>query len=193
MNADSTLLVGGLLAILYGLIACFFGWRVFRFTLTVAGVLIGGALGYSAGAGSLVFAIIGAVIGGLLLYALFRIGIFVAGALLGAVLGIALGLLIGLEQGGLMLLAVIIGVVAGGLIALVLQKLVVVASTAFSGAASLVGGLALIFPTLGLIVTTEDGFTQTTFGFIVWLVLGALGFLFQFRDSNSMKRIKMDR
>ncbi|PJF24286.1 MAG: hypothetical protein CUN53_18590, partial [Phototrophicales bacterium] len=103
MNADSTLLVGGLIAILYGLVACFFGWRVFRLTLTVAGVLIGGALGYSAGNGNLVIALIGALIGGVLLFALFRIGIFVAGALLGAVLGIALGLLIGLEQSGLML------------------------------------------------------------------------------------------
>jgi hypothetical protein len=192
MNADSTLLIGGLIAILYGLVACFFGWRIFRLTLTVAGVLIGGVLGYSAGEGNLVIAIVGAIIGGLLLYALFRIGIFVAGALLGAVLGIALGLLIGLEQSGLMLLAVIIGVVAGGLIALVLQKLVVLASTAFGGAASLVGGLALVFPTLGLITTSEEGFTQTTFGFIVWLVLGALGLLFQFRDSGRMKRIKMD-
>jgi hypothetical protein len=165
---------------------------VFRLTLTVAGVLIGGALGYSAGEGNLVLALLGALIGGVLLYVLFRIGIFIAGALLGAVLGIALGMLFGLEQGGLMLLAVIIGVVAGGLIALVLQKLVIIASTAFGGAASLVGGLSLVFPTLGLITTTEDGFTQSTFGFIVWLVLGVLGFLFQFRDSKGMKRIDMN-
>lgn len=192
MNADLTLLIGGLVAILYGLVACFFGWRVFRLTLTVAGVLIGGALGYSAGEGNLVLALLGALIGGVLLYVLFRIGIFIAGALLGAVLGIALGMLFGLEQGGLMLLAVIIGVVAGGLIALVLQKLVIIASTAFGGAASLVGGLSLVFPTLGLITTTEDGFTQSTFGFIVWLVLGVLGFLFQFRDSKGMKRIDMN-
>ncbi|PJF25722.1 MAG: hypothetical protein CUN53_11355 [Phototrophicales bacterium] len=73
-----------------------------------------------------------------------------------------------------------------------LQKLIVIASTAFGGAASLVGGLALVFPTLGLITSTEAGFTQTTFGFVVWLVLGALGFLFQFRDSKGMKRINMD-
>jgi len=190
MNADSALLIGGLLAVLYGLLACFFGWRIFRFALTVAGVLIGGALGYSAGDSNLVTAIIGAIIGGVLLYALFRIGIFIGGALLGAVLGIALGLVTGLEQSGL-LLAVIIGVVAGGLIALLLQKLVVIASTAFGGAASLVGGLALVFPMLGLITTTEEGFAQTTFGLVVWLVLGALGFLFQFRDSKGMKRIDM--
>jgi hypothetical protein len=186
MNEDSTLLLGGLLAVLYGLLACFFGWRIFRFALTVVGVLIGGALGYSAGDANLVTAIIGAIIGGVLLSALFRIGIFIGGALLGAVLGVALGLTIGLEQIEPPVLAVIIGAVAGGLIALLLQKLVVIAWTAFSGAASLVGGLALVFPTLGLIIPTEDGFTQTTLGLVVWLVLGALGFLFQFRDSEGM-------
>lgn len=192
VNTDSALLLAGLLAVLYGLIACFFGWRIFRLTLTIAGVLIGGALGYTVSEGSVITALVGALIGGGLLFALFRIGIFIAGALLGAVLGIALGLVIGLEQGGLMPLAVIIGVVAGGLIALVLQKLIVIASTAFGGAASIVGGLSLLFPELGLIAATEDGASQTTFGLIIWLVLGAFGFLFQFRDSKGMKQIKMD-
>lgn len=190
MNADLTLLLSGLLAVLYGLVACFFGWRVFRFALTVAGFLIGGLVGYSLGNANLLIGLIGALIGAFALYALFRIGIFIAGALLFALAAASALLFFGITDSALQVVGIIAGAIAGGLVALGVQSLIIVASTAFGGAASLIAGVALVFPSLNLITTTPDGIGQSTLGVIVWLLVGVIGFLFQYRDSNGLKKIK---
>ena len=88
-------MVMSILAIVIGLLMCFFGYRLFRFWLAAAGLVLGAYAGYYLGTkiGADVWPIVGAVAAGVLLailaYALFKVGAVLIGAMLGALLLLA--------------------------------------------------------------------------------------------------------
>lgn len=125
-------------ALVWGLLDCFFGYRVFKITLGLLGALAGAILGQmaarAAGLGNgaeLAALIVGALAGAGLAFLLYLVGVFLAGFGFGAVL--ALLLLSHFDRMVALLGAVVVGVV-GGVAAVKLQRVVIILATALTGA-----------------------------------------------------------
>lgn len=125
-------------AIAWGVLDCFFGYRIFKITLAVLGGLTGVVLGQAAGAalglgatGELSGLILGGLLGAGLAWLLYVAAVFVAGFLFGATLGIML--LANFNHMVALLTGVVIGVI-GGFLAVKLQRVLIMLSTALLGA-----------------------------------------------------------
>lgn len=189
-----------ILLVVGGLLACFAGYRLFKVVLGVYGFILGALIGSSAVGGDsttwmLVAALVGGALGALALILAYFAGVALVGA--GAavlVLHFALAPF-GREPHMLVLIAVAI---AGAIGAMVLQRYVIVLTTAFGGAWTvLVGGLAL---------SGHGAATRATSGANVWiaypfnpapgerwvigawLVLGLVGTVVQLRMTAKRRR-----
>lgn len=154
------------LAILGGTVMCFFGIRLFRVVLGVAGLVLGAAVAayfavyYTVPADQvppptyaglmtaielapnqtvlLVWAVVGGAAGALLSFFLHHAGVFVLGAWLGKI--VAELTTAGTSRAShLMVLAIL--VLIGGVLALVMRKTIIIVSTALNGACALMFGL----------------------------------------------------
>ena len=133
-------------AIGVGVLACFWGYRLVKLMLGIMGFMAGAAAGWTLALSvvpghnlvALICAGIGGVLGAILCVWLFFLGIFLLGASAGAVIAAAVFGGTGHQAPPLLVLAV---AVAFGLLALLLQKLMIVLSTAFSGSYLVTAGL----------------------------------------------------
>jgi hypothetical protein len=129
-----------------GVISCFAGYRVFRVVLGIYGFMIGallasGATGTEHTAWMIGAALIGGIVGALILIAAYFVGVALLGAGIGALATSLIFASLGREPGALI---VILFSIAGALAALALQRYVIIGATAFGGAwTMIVGGLAL--------------------------------------------------
>ncbi|MBI2497939.1 MAG: DUF4203 domain-containing protein [Opitutae bacterium] len=125
-------------ALAWGVLDCFFGYRIFKITLAVLGGLVGVVFGQAAGAalgvgpaGEISGLVLGGVLGAGLAFLLYVAAVFVAGFLFGATLGILLlanfNHMVALLSGG------VVGVI-GGFLAVKLQRALIMLSTALIGA-----------------------------------------------------------
>jgi hypothetical protein len=138
LPAAIVLLVGGL-------ISCFAGYRVFRIVLGIYGFILGALLTSGAmGADSswmIAAALLGGVIGALILIAAYFVGVALLGAGVGALATSLLWASFGREPSAII---VILFAIAGALAALALQRYVIIGATAFGGAWTIiVGAIAL--------------------------------------------------
>ena len=178
------------LSILVGTIQCFFGYRIFKIVLGLTGFLVGGALGGAIGFEvaqeeivALVAGLLGGLIGAALLVVLYFIGIFLMGAFLGGLLGAVMFALAesSAEPALLLILAVIAGVIA-----LIFQKLMIIVSTGFGGAWSVVTGIAYF--TTGAIDPTHleelsrSGRSHLYAIVLCWISLGIVGVVVQYKS-----------
>ena len=178
------------LSILVGALQCFFGYRIFKLILGLTGFLLGGALAGAVGyaisqeeAVALLAGLVGGFIGAALMVVLYFIGIFLIGALLGGVLGAVLFVVAesNPEPAVLLILAVIAGVIA-----LIFQKFMIIVSTGFGGAWSVVTGIAYF--TTGSIDPTNlermfrSGGSHLYTILLCWLALGIVGVIVQYRS-----------
>ena len=135
-----------ILLVVGGLLSCFAGYRIFRIVLGIYGFILGalfasGAMGTEHATWMIVAALAGGVAGALILIAAYFVGVALIGAGIGALGASALWAAVGREPGAI---AVIVFAIAGALGALALQRYVIIASTAFGGAWTIiVGALAL--------------------------------------------------
>lgn len=138
---------GAIAAIVIGLLNCFFGYRLFKIILGIWGFIAGAVLGVGIAttmSGELWLAIlaglIGGVVGAVLFVLLYFVGIFLLGAGLGFLLG---GAIVSALNIGGPVQWVIAGVLAivGGIVAVIVQKFMIILSTALGGAAMAVGGI----------------------------------------------------
>ena len=199
---NAILLIGALVLIVVGAIACFAGYRVFRTLLAlqgfVAGVIIWLALanGLTLAPGQetlvrLIFALVGGLIGASLAMFLYTVAVFLSGAALGILIANSLAINSG-EVTRLVLIVLL--ALAGGIVALVFQKLFIVISTSFVGALLIVSGLyrllggremggnLLMDP--GLLLVPGASQSLGTLYFLLLLagvVLTVAGFLVQYR------------
>lgn len=167
----------GVLILPPALIVTFFGYRLLRFTLVVLGFGLGAYLGWLlttrlAAANWLVLtaALILGIGLALLLVWLFRLGVFLVGAVAGALLTLIIA------RGGYVVLMAVIGGLAGGILALLLQRPVLSLLTAFVGAWGVVAGFFSLFGQTRLRLGTG---VELPLLAILWLGLGGLGFLVQ--------------
>ncbi len=180
------------LAVAVGILICFWGYRLLTLTLGVMGFIAGATGGWAVGLSlapgnngiALVCALIGGVIGAVLCIWLFILGVFLLGASAGAIVATALFSAAGNQPQPILVLVLAI---VFGVIALVMQKLMIVVCTAFSGSYLVTAGL------LHLLTGAQDvsapwfdhlrpgstgilGYVALVF----WLILGLAGGSFQY-------------
>lgn len=180
----------GVIYLLIGLVACFFGKRFYRIVLA----LVGFGVGYYIMAGllveqgetvQLVGAIIGGVVVGFLFWSLYKFAYVIFGLFLGLIIG---GLVVRAFNLDGVIAIIIVAVLAllGAFLGGGLADLIIRLSTAFGGATYIVAGVAGIAAALGVTLPLLDpthGVTaDTTAGIITTVavvILGVLGFMFQ--------------
>jgi Domain of unknown function (DUF4203) len=184
-------LPAAIILLIGGLISCFAGFRVFRIVLGIYGFILG-ALFASAAMGTehtvwmIVAALAGGLIGALILIAAYFIGVALLGAGIGALAASMIWASLGREPGALV---VILFSIAGALGALALQRYVIVGSTAFGGAWTIVvGALALSGNRVALDATAHNNVWLAypmnpapgqRWIVFVWLALGIAGAVVQ--------------
>ena len=174
-----------------GIISCFAGYRVFRIVLGIYGFIIGAlvassAMGTEHTAWMIVGALVGGVLGALILIAAYFVGVALLGAGVGALAASLIWASLGREPGALV---VIVFAIAGALAALALQRYVIIGATAFGGAWTIiVGALALGGKRVGLDASAKNNVwlvypTSPAPGnywiLLVWIALGIVGVLVQ--------------
>ena len=205
MTTDSffAVMCGGMIALLFGLVLAFAGYRLFLILLPIWGFFFGFALGaqsiqalfgeaFLATVTSWAVGFIVAVVFAVLAY-LFYIG---AVAIVSFSLGYsaAIGLLTALGLpllGGFIawLIAVVVGVaLAFVVLRFNIQKLVIEFATAFLGAGAIVGVFVLLFggPAAQVLENpVKFVLNNSPFWLIVFLVLGIAGFVLQYLHNRS--------
>ena len=134
------------LAIAVGVLTCFWGYRLLKLTLGIMGFMAGATGGWAVGLSlapgnsgiALVCGLIAGVIGAALCIWLFFLGIFLLGASAGAIVASAFISTAGNQP---QLILVLVLAIVFGVIALVMQKLMIIVSTAFSGSYLITAGL----------------------------------------------------
>lgn len=174
--------------IAFGFINCFFGYRLFKALLPIWGAFIGFILGYTiiedlvsnhilaTGAGG----VAGGIMGSLLFTSIYFFGVFAIGALFAITL--TKTALVPVQAELKFLISLGAGLV-GGLLALLAQKIVIIMSTAFTGATAL---LSAVFAFRGYEPVT-DYFSDPSVlddlylpGLIGTIALALVGILVQF-------------
>ena len=180
-----------------GVIAWSAGYRLFRLVLTLYGFILGALIGTSIlGASDTTLLIFGALGGGIVGALIMFFGYFVGVALVGAAIG-ALGVhmlwsRIGTDPHPFV---VILAAVAGAASAMALQRYVITVATAFGGAwTMLLAGLSLTDYGKRLagrpevwVVYPLDPSPNRTLVLVAWLLLGALGIFIQTKFTSRTK------
>lgn len=170
-----------------GLLSCFAGYRLFRFVLAFFGFVLGALLASSAMGTDQTLWMIGAavaagLIGALILVVAYFAGVALIGAGIGAGLVIAIWASMGREPG---IVVMLVASVAAALLALVLQRYVIIISTALGGAqTAIVGAVALMGSQAAgargvYRVYPRDPLPGTRWDVAAWLALGMLGVIVQ--------------
>jgi hypothetical protein len=176
-----------LLLVLAGALSCFAGYRLFKLTLAIYGFIFGAMLasstmGVSNTTGMIAAAVVGGIVGALILVFAYFIGIGLAGAGLGALVAHVGWSYV--RPGDPPVLLVVALAILGALGAMMLQRYVIVVATSFAGAwmmlisgvaiadrgverAARVGDVWILYPT-----TPPPGRPWAP---IAWILLGVVG------------------
>ena len=171
--------------LLGGIVACFFGYRLFRIVLAISGFILGAfaassVFGVSDTGPMIVAAIVGGLIGAAILFAAYFVGV----ALIGAALGAAVAhLAFSASDRDPHFLVVVFLAIAGAAASMYLQRYFIIVGTAFGGAwMLLVGALALVGDQVAIaaardvwIVYPLNPAPGQRWVPIAWLVVSAIG------------------
>ncbi len=181
-----------LVAIVAGLVMCFWGWRLFDILIKIFGFLVGVSIGWILGGvispndiGTMFMALSTGILGFFTLPLMRRLAIFFLGMALGALVWLLL-LLIGVMPSTLLLMLFCI---AGGIGALVADKAIIIVTTSFSGSSLIVFKVASLFgANIGSLLRAlmNSSSPDLAKGFLVVLVLSwvsvtIVGLLAQYR------------
>jgi uncharacterized protein DUF4203 len=187
-----------------GVLACFAGYRLFKFVVGIYGFILGAAMmssmmGVTSTGGMILASIFGGVAGAIILVMAYFVGVGLVGAGLGVLVAhVGWSYLRGSSEPPLT--AVVVGAVLGALGAMLLQRYVVIVATAFGGAwTALLGGLTMagdhristaassgdvwiLYP-----MAPSPGFKWVP---TAWLVLGLLGTVVQLAITGKRKVVR---
>jgi hypothetical protein len=181
-----------LLLVLGGTLSCFAGYRLFKITLAIYGFIIGAMLtssmmGSSNTTGMIVSAILGGFAGAAILVFAYFVGIALIGAGLGALVAhVGWSWFRTADPPAALIIAL---AVMGALGAMVLQRYVIIVSTAFAGAWTLLLGMTAMIERSSIaarprgdnvfILYPTASTTGTPWLPIAWMVLGLTGTVVQ--------------
>jgi hypothetical protein len=187
MLPSSYELPAALLIVAGGALACFAGYRLFRIVLAIYGFLLGALIassmiGVASTAAMAAAAVVGGILGALILVFAYFVGIALVGAGLGALVAHVVW---GQTATAHPPVLVIVGAsIAGAIGAMILQRYVIIVGTAFGGAWTMIAGMLSVAdrragaPDGGaeaiwiLYPTIPAGYRWSM---IVWVVLGLAG------------------
>ena len=184
LPAAIVLLVGGI-------VACFFGYRLFRIVLAIFGFILGAFAASSFfGVSDTGPMVVAAVVGGLLGAGIFIAAYFVGVALIGAGLGaVAAHLLLAAGDRDPHVLAVVFMSIAGAAVSMYLQRYFIIVGTGFLGAwTMIVGAVAFIGDQAALAAAVNvdvwvaypmNPAPDQEWLPVAWLALGAIGICVQ--------------
>lgn len=190
----ATATLTGIIYLVVGLLACFFGKRLFRIVLALLGFVLGFQIGSQILVGQpettvLIVSLIVGVILAALFWTYYKFAHLLFGAFLGWILAGLLAPLLGISNATTLLIVQIVGAVIGAFVGLALADLMIRVSTAFGGATTAVTGLAILAVVLNVDLPITDPATASVTGgqnsivtIIVVFVLGVLGFIHQTRN-----------
>jgi hypothetical protein len=179
------------LLIVGGYIACFLGYRLFKFVLAIFGFILGAlaassVFGVSDTTPMVIAAIVGGTVGALLLLAAYFVGVALVGAGLGALLANLLWTQI---EGDPHPFVVVLFSVAGALLATWLQRYVIILGTAFGGAWTIIVGALAVMGDKTALNAAAAGDVWVAYPMTpapgqrwvpyVWIVLGLVGTVVQ--------------
>ncbi len=186
-----------LILLVGGLCSCFAGYRIFRWVLAFFGfvfgaLFVGAAMGSDQTLWMIAAWLIGGLIGAVILFAAYFVGVALIGAGIGAGAAMVLWAAVNREPG---IWPVIILAVIGAIGALAVQRHVIIVATAFAGAqtavvgaAELIGGRNLESATRQMVhVYPLDPVPNTRVDLIAFVVLGLLGLVIQLRTTTKKK------
>jgi hypothetical protein len=194
-------LPAALLLVLAGALACFAGHRLFRYVLALFGFILGAmmassTMGISNTIGMVAAALVGGLLGAAILVFAYFIGIALVGAAVGALIVHFGWTLVG--TGDPPVPAVIGLAIAGALVAMYVQRHVIVVTTAFVGAWTLIVGLLAAVGDRGALaaksvtnvwilypMTSPPGHAWAPY---VWVLLGIAGTAVQLNFGGRKKR-----
>ena len=187
-----------IILVIGGLVSCFAGYRVFRIVLAFFGFVFGvlfasSAMGSDQTMWTIAVALAGGLIGALILFAAYFVGVALIGAGFGAGLAMVVWAAMGREPG---IFPVIILAILGAIGALALQRYVIIVATAFGGAqTAIVGGAALVGngsldPAARSVfrVYPLDPLPATKWDLVAFLVLALIGLVVQLRTKSGGKK-----
>ena len=192
----------GAVLLVSGFLACFAGYRLFKFVVAVYGFILGAAImssmmGVTSTSGMVIAAIFGGIAGAVILVLAYFVGVALVGAGFGVLVAhVGWSYLRGSSEPPL---AVIVGfAVLGAVGSMLLQRYVVIVATAFGGAwTALLGGLTLagdhrittaassgdVWILYPMAPSPEYRWVPTA-----WLILGSVGTAFQLGVTGKRKR-----
>jgi hypothetical protein len=184
-----------IILVLGGLLACVAGYRVFRVVLGIYGFILGALVASSAmGADQTWYmvaaAIVGGLIGAVILILAYFVGVALIGGALGALVANVVWALFSREPG---LIVVIVFAIVGALGALALQRYVIIVATAYGGAQTAVVGAAALLANRTVDAASHsvyrvypiDPMPGTRMDLVAWIVLGTLGLAVQLRMTKT--------
>jgi hypothetical protein len=180
-------LPAAIVLLLGGIVACFFGYRLFRIVLAISGFIIGALaassiFGMSDTGPMLIAALVGGLAGATVLFLAYFVGVALSGATIGAVLA-NIATTAGNQDPSF--LVVVFSAVIGAAAAMYLQRYFIIVGTSFGGAwTMLLGAMALIGDRTALQAAASnnvwvayplDPAPGQRWVPLVWLALGAVG------------------
>lgn len=186
--------------LLAGVLACFAGHRLFRIVLGIYGFILGAMIassvvGVSNTTGMLVSAVVGGLIGSVVLVFAWFVGVALVGAGIGVLIAHIVWTQVG--TGDPPAMAIIAVSVAGAIGAMFVQKYVIVAGTAFGGAWTIVLAAANWVPQAAVTRGASD--TEVWIFYptsapasrwvpIAWITLGLLGTAVQLSTAGTKRK-----
>jgi hypothetical protein len=186
-----------LILLVGGLCSCFAGYRIFRWVLAFFGfvfgaLFVGAAMGSDQTLWMIAAWLIGGLIGAVILFAAYFVGVALIGAGIGAGAAMVLWAAVNREPG---IWPVIILAVIGAIGALAVQRHVIIVATAFAGAQTAVVGAAELIGPHNLDPGTRqmvhvyplDPLPNTRLDVIAFVVVGLLGLIIQLKTTTKKK------
>lgn len=178
-----------LLLLLGGVLACFAGHRLFRIVLGIYGFVIGAMVassivGVTNTTGMLAAAVVGGLLGSVVLVFAWFVGVSLVGAGIGVLVAHVVWSQVG--RGDPPAMAIVAVAVAGAIGAMFVQKYVIVVGTAFMGAWTIVLAAVNAFPAATPALTRGQSDTEVWIFYptsggssrwvpLAWLALGLIG------------------
>jgi hypothetical protein len=170
-----------------GVVACFFGYRLFRIVLAIFGFILGALaassiFGISDTGPMIVAAVVGGLIGAGILIAAYFVGVALIGAGLGAT---AANLFFATSDRDPHFLAIVFMSIAGATAAMYLQRYFIIVGTGFGGAWTMIVGAMALVGDRAALEAAASGNVWVAYPMnpapgqrwvpLAWLALGAIG------------------
>jgi hypothetical protein len=190
MNALLT--VSPVLLLMAGFVVCFFGYRLLRLTLALAGFGVGLAIGlaiagFMPGSGQVLTIVLGVVcgiLGAVFATVLYKFGVFLLGAGAGALIA---GVIVAATGWHYPMIARVLAAIAGGILTLILERPLISILSAFAGAWGIVLGAFRLFAWHNVSSGSHGPADNYAVMIACWLVIALVGTGIQLRSARKHK------